>query len=340
MNTITTQLFYDAVQKGDLETAKSVHATAAPGDIDLAFSGSFQMTALHHAAEAGYIAMVGFLMELGANPDDRNSEGDTPLDLCKAQPAADIIVNVLKRRAELLEAAKSGNVSLARAALAGGGRINLPDPKGKTALHHAVHVRTSKKYSAETRHRMVKFLLDNGAKPNTLTTEGTPLQAALGMEDIPMAKMLITAGANVNTVNQDGTPTLFCATTIEAFELLVANGADPATQDGMGRSMLHRTAEKGTLPLMRHLMEKHGMQSLLNAPDALGRTPLYLAAKNKQVEAIRFLKAQPGIRYVPDNNGTTPAMTTNNKDVRALLKDMERASASPAPAPACKPTRF
>jgi len=340
MNRIATHAFYDAVKKNNLDLAASLYKHCAPGMIDINATNALGMSPLHHAAEYGNRKMVKFLIDVGANLDARNMDEETPLNLCCHHETASIIVNVLKRRKELLEAAKMGNVTLAAKALADGGKINFPDPKGKTALHHAVHVRTSKTCTEQQRHNIVRFLLKNGANPNTITEEGTPLQTALGMNDIPMAGMLITAGADIHNANLHGTPTLFCAASIAAFELLVAKGADPYTHDSLRRGMLHRTAEKGSLPLMQHLMAKYGMQELLNTPDALGRTPLYLAAKNKQVETIRFLIAQPGILYVAADDGTTPAMTTNNKEVRALLKDMERAGAAPVLAPACKPPGF
>lgn len=53
--------------------------------------GSQQLTPLHLAAHAGYMAVCCILAEHGADPHLKDSDGDSPLQLCSAELKAAIL---------------------------------------------------------------------------------------------------------------------------------------------------------------------------------------------------------------------------------------------------------
>lgn len=55
----------------------------------------FGCTPLHTAAGRGQIAIVAYLVSVGANPAACTDEGDTPLDLSTSQPVSEFLTRVL-----------------------------------------------------------------------------------------------------------------------------------------------------------------------------------------------------------------------------------------------------
>lgn len=106
---------------------------------------------LHEACRDGNLTIIRNLLEAGANPNQCNSTGETPLHVVCAeciQPSAAFIVDsLLKAGAKPTIADDNGTTPLMHAAdnpltlemlIAYGAELNKQDELGNTALHHAL----------------------------------------------------------------------------------------------------------------------------------------------------------------------------------------------------------
>merc|ERR1740123_531485 len=81
------------------------------------------------------------------------------------------------------------------------------------------------------------------------------------------------------------------ANRIAVVKLLLAKKADPAACDASGGTALHYAAAYGRKELLE-LFVKGGLA--INAKTVAGYTPLALATKNKQSDAMALLKSKGG----------------------------------------------
>lgn len=218
------------------------------------------------------VEILKLLIKSGANPNQRNEQGWTPLT-----------------RAVGLNA--QVNVGCAKYLLANGADPNYPGPQGNTPLHVAVRFgsapavklllasgakvrmktappKPQKRSTSdvemmspfETNHIMgssmpiheicilpndevLNLLLKAGAKIDDVDANGwTPLHAATSMGNLEMTKILVKKGANVNAKSKGGRTPLHNVTWAEfgdqqlaSVEALLAAGADPQakTKDGL-----------------------------------------------------------------------------------------------------------
>jgi ankyrin repeat protein len=149
--------------------------------------------ALHQAAKIGCLEMVRWLLDAGANPEEKNGYGDTALDLAMKGCHKDTIM--------LLNARGSGIKSCRAASL--------------------THLITYDKKA------IFELALENGANPNG--ADGSPLRVASGYGRNEMVNLLLQKGANVNLQDSDGYTALYQAITsarVETVKILLDAGAD------------------------------------------------------------------------------------------------------------------
>ena len=122
--------------------------------------------------------------------------------------------------------------------------------------------------------RIVKFLLDKGAKPNPNSKpvgESSPLLEALTAGDEAVVKLLIRRGADAQATAEQGLTMAVTRKCGKALELL----AGQITNRAAYTIALQNTAVFGDLKAVR-LMLQHGAD--VNAFDAFGKTPLMYGA--------------------------------------------------------------
>ncbi|MFA5140668.1 MAG: ankyrin repeat domain-containing protein [Elusimicrobiota bacterium] len=142
-------------------------------------------SALDAAAAHGLEELIGVLLAHGAKVDVVGARGRTPL----------------------AEAAAFGNPEAVKVLLSAGAEVDVPDKDGNTPLHLAaasnliketlgVDVFWADKYfDSATRCKLIKLLLDRGAKATAKNNAGeTPLYMSLG--DPKAAEFLVAHGAN------------------------------------------------------------------------------------------------------------------------------------------------
>lgn len=159
---------------------------------------------LHEAVWRYEFTLVRFLLELGANPNERDSKGRTPV----------------------MNAALNGNIEGAKILLGAGADPNLNATDGNTALTFAMPtgrqigaVRPSRPKSAPSfvgPQAMMETLLKGGANPNIRIYDNlTPLMIAAGRGLRDIVKTLLDHGADA---------TLKGAYALRAYD--VGNGED------------------------------------------------------------------------------------------------------------------
>ncbi|MBR7109888.1 MAG: ankyrin repeat domain-containing protein [Akkermansia sp.] len=162
-------------------------------------------TPLHLAAARGDVALVGILLEAGADASAKNAAGHQAIDVAQGEDVVNLLKTAgVKREKELAlgKAVKNGKIEEAKAALAAGVNVN--------AL-------------SEDR-------------------SGNMLSVAVYADNVEMVQLLLRAGADVNAVPHGAKSVLHCAAARSKGEIvraLLAAGADPMHPGNNGASALH-----------------------------------------------------------------------------------------------------
>lgn len=161
------------------------------------------------------------LLQHGANPNIRNSEQKTPIDL--ADESTRPVLTGEYRKDELLEAARSGAEDRLLALLTPlNVNCHASDGRRSTPLHLA---------AGYNRIRIVQILLQHGADVHAKDKGGlVPLHNACSYGHFEVTELLIKHGANVNANDLWAFTPLHEAASksrVEVCSLLLSQGADP-----------------------------------------------------------------------------------------------------------------
>ncbi|WP_052172411.1 ankyrin repeat domain-containing protein [Psychroserpens jangbogonensis] len=116
-----------------------------------------------------------------------------------------------------------GNVEAVKTFLSNGNAIDSLYGKGTTLLFTAI--------KKDRTHKIAKYLLENGANPNLVTDDLTPLMYAVAYQNAAMVKELIAYKADVNFISKEKQSALVFAIkgrNAEILQLLMDGGADPS----------------------------------------------------------------------------------------------------------------
>ncbi|KAL7582892.1 hypothetical protein Lser_V15G41640 [Lactuca serriola] len=193
-------------------------------DIDINSVNPRGQTALHIAANHGYIEVLEFLVTLGSDSDVVDNKGWTPLHCASSEghvAAVEFLLNssvfvkyavtkegktaialayendhmdlydMLYLRDVLHKAATVNDISGLKKCLAEGAAVNGKDQNGWTALHRAAF---------KGRVESVKLLLSHGARVDVEDNDGcTPLHRAVDAGHGQVAMLLVAQGARAST---------------------------------------------------------------------------------------------------------------------------------------------
>jgi ankyrin repeat protein len=256
-------------------------------------------TPLWTASLNGSDAMVRRLLSAGANPNAPLVSGETPL----------------------MVAARSGKPAIVEHLAANGANVNARAARGQTALMWAV---------AQKHPDVVAVLLERGAEVaarsevwsqmmavpphgylpyNKMIPAGgeTALLFAARVGDLASAKLLVAAGANVNDADAWGVSAVTLAAHsrfTDVVEFLLDARADPnAAPNGftaLHEAIMHRD-ERMAAALLAHGADanaplktwtpmRRSADDFNFAPELVGATPFWLAARFSEPGVMRLLK--------------------------------------------------
>ena len=218
---------------------------------------------LQEAAKRGDITTISSLLNEGASPDAKDSDGVTALMYASESGHTDVVVLLLKQ----------------------GANPNLRDSQyGMNALMLS---------AAEGHTNIVGLLLEAKSEVNAkdYNLGATALMGAAEYGHTAVIELLIYKGADVNAIDKRGFRALAQAATNghpETVRLLVTNKADLNAQDDKyGATPLMGAAANGHYPIVEFLL-KHGADTTLKSKN--GFTALEFALQNGHVKVVDLLK--------------------------------------------------
>ena len=284
-----------ASHRDDLESVDTLLKAGAKPNA----ANDLGVTPLWLAAENGSLAVTKRLLDAGANPNLRLLSGESAL----------------------MVAARGGFAPVIEALLAKGADPNFAGTRGQTALMWAA----SQKHPDAVKALLADKRLDLHATSSEWgEVMAVPPHGFLGLNkyvprgkesalmfaarsgDLDSAKLLVAAGANVNDQDAWGVSALTLAEHSGFTDLglyLLDKGADPNKMDA-GFSTLHEALMRRDLKLITALLD-HGADPNLPVktwtptrrssedwnfdPALIGASPLWIAARFAEPEAIRLL---------------------------------------------------
>jgi len=159
--------------------------------------------------------------------------------------------------------------------------------------------------SASFQMEAMQVLIDAGAKPDAMTTYGSPLTFAAMSGNLPGATILLGKGAKVNTVRGDGMTVLMMAANSGNSALvaeLLKRKADFSAKDDGGETALSFAARGGNVEVGKMLLAAGEASDTANVQ---GLTPLMVAAKCGHAEFVKLLLAHRAKPNAKDNFGRT-----------------------------------
>ncbi len=322
----TTALHW-AAYHDDVELARALVAAGADADA----VNDYGSTPLAEAAVIGNPGMVSLLLEAGADVTGANADGQTALMVVartnKVEAARLLIeagadvnrAETWRGQTPLMWAAAQGQPEMIRLLMANGAE---PDVRSMANEWRQVSAESRRMYrptggltpllfaAREGCAACIEALLEGGANPDfTNPRNVTPLIMALDNAHMDAAKVLIEAGARLNKWDWWGRTPLWAAVDqnripaggradrrtpdqtlpIEIIGLLLENGANPDLQLKLS-------------PPYRSIVDDRGCDSMLTT----GMTPLLLAAKTFDVEAMQALLARGANFDLPNQSGVLP----------------------------------
>ncbi|KAF5861267.1 hypothetical protein ETB97_000459 [Aspergillus alliaceus] len=237
--------------------------SASVAILDLEDKDDSGMTKLHHAVQAGNVALAQSLIHRGANLGSRDNGGRTALHYASMEQShgPDIMTLLLN---------------------AGGKAItSLGDDNGQTALHYAAE----RDFTDS-----IRILVDHGVDIRTTDNYGfSPCLWAVVAGQTRATDKLLTMGADANSTSADGKSALAWAASLgwsSIAELLVDHGASMSNTRNTQMVPLEEAAASGDLLTVRLLLRFGGDP---NYHDRDGWSAIHWAAEEGHLEIVRLL---------------------------------------------------
>lgn len=301
------------------------------------------LTALHRAAQGGYVAVCEQLIVMRAAVDTQRSDTKrTALVMASRNGHSDVVNLLLQSGAQPEIVDKDGFNVLASAARYGqasvinriGERlVNKPTSLAKiieqTDMQGQSPLLVALRYGHDA---SAHALLQLGARVNVADDKGnTPLAMVCSRGHNTAIPVLLDApNCELERANKDKlTPLMLCCLegNEEAMDMLLAFKANPSTRGPEGKTALMLAAAAGHASLVRLLVTATKSASgLAKAPiieekDEKGRTALMHAAAAGIPSSIRALLQAGADRHVLDKSGQTALMTAFAEGHQAAMAE-------------------
>jgi ankyrin repeat protein len=251
------------------------------------------MSDLHIAAKNGNVEEVRRLIESGADVNEKDQYGNTPLhssinELVDIElpellitHGADVNEKDQTGRAPIHLATNFQHKKLVELLIEHGADINMGGELGWTPLHEASHGSFD----------MMRFLVEHGADVNVQDDSGsTPLHNAVSRGSPKPIEFLVKHCANIYTEDKYGDKPIRSldrrnsrnAEEHKKMEQLLKSGVE----EGCATKLLFDEVKKGNIKVVESLIED---KADVNAKDSSGYTPLHWAVDKKCKEAAQLL---------------------------------------------------
>ncbi|KAL3041036.1 hypothetical protein OYC64_011921 [Pagothenia borchgrevinki] len=207
--------------------------------------------------------------------------------------------------------------------------VNSCDEHGNVPLHWAVE---------RNRTESCRALLDLGADPNLLNTAlMSPLHLALSLGHNDLVELLLShSTTDINLQGDLGNTPLILACSLnnyEALSTLIKYGAKLCKQNKLGHFPVHAAAFSGAKKAMEVILNAglkagHDITAHINYLDKSNSSPLHLAVRGGNIEAITFCIAKGAKVDQQQHDRSTPlhlACTQGATEVvKLMLSSVER----------------
>jgi ankyrin repeat protein len=250
-------------------------------------------SALHYAVRERYRGFTYFLLDNHADPNIKNTAGDTPLH----------------------ETARIGDLEIMNALIEHGANVNIQDGQGNTAMHIAIPVDVHK--------AAFELLLSHRANPNLRDRRGdSPLHIVIALNREPdIIETLLLSSADVTMHNIEGKTPLYLAVEENRLTLLpplLAYHSDIFAVTNESKTPF-ALAMSDNREALNYLITK----DTVIQNDSNGNTPLIAAVKlNGDPEIIQRILDRDALVNARNQDGDTAlhlAVRQNNTAVGTLL---------------------
>jgi len=319
-STLMVQLL-TAVQSG---TVHDINMVLKRSLIHVNSHDSNKRTPISVAASEGRLEIVQFLVLKGAQLNEVDHMGNTPLYDAVRNKHEDVVDALLKAGAVLgldentvgvlmCEAASKEDQTVGvqeiRLLVKCGSNVNSKDYDGRTALHLA---------ASTDKDNVIKVLLSLGADMYAKDRfDGTPLDDALRERNQRAMTLLVEAGATINEMKaslqlcQAG-----CDGDLDFIQHMMNNGSNLSAGDYDRRTCLHLAASSGQVHVVNYLLSHQDID--VNVVDRMGGTPLDDAYRHQHKVIIAMLQDSGGLR------GNHPVMLAKAEKVERLVAQAEK----------------
>ena len=222
-------------------------------------TATLRRTPLHFAVLRHKMACFHKLLAFGANPDPRDTFGNSVCHYAAEDGATDILDVLVRhdidldaqditRKTPLMKATRNGKINTVKRLLAAGCSLNIRDKNGDTALHFSAR---------QGRVELVGALVDAGSDVNMQNQWGhAPLMEAVCYNNKDAASRLLVAECDVNLREYKG-----------------------------GDTALHVSVRKNYTTITERLLQTDHVQQVYNYQ---GELALYDAVVNQKMDAIKL----------------------------------------------------
>lgn len=275
---------YKAAGKGDLGTIELLLRHGADVNLD-------GTSPLIHAAKAGQLKTIELLLQHNADVDQQDHQGDTALHQAATHGHSFAVDKLLRRGADPNLKNHNGETALDRAIEAQHQNIvrNLLNAGARMDLFTMI---------ALNRSSQVEQLIDEDLSLVHAEKQGrTPLHEATKWGSVKIVRLLLDYGAKINTRFPKGTgvPALHTAIlrdSTDLVELLLSYGADPnlsSKSDSINAPPIYHAVIRGNEKIVANLL-RHGAE--VNAhcdTDSVDGPPIYFAVQHGHKGIVELL---------------------------------------------------
>ncbi|KAK9746233.1 Ankyrin repeats (3 copies) [Popillia japonica] len=306
-------------------------------------------TPLHVATKQGSYELVECLLDYDGNPNLKNRNGKTVLDIAGGNTRNDEnIIRMLKERSGNVTDENGSQNSLLTIAAKAKQVITLIQDVKSSAGNGAEDTKID--FTDQEDHydycndfHNINCFLENGENSNSLSLlfilneiniKSNSMNLARLMLNNQGIELILEMGLNSHKIqDEDGCTLLHLVAGEVAGEgdekltkLLLEKDAEIDVQDRQGLTPLHYAAMKNCLNTASLLLltPEGGKGANPNIQDKNGDTPLHLSAKNNYIHMTELLLANGAVCNVENEDGRTPlyfAVLTGNPNIVRLLLD-------------------